>query len=763
MAGNSASISRSTVGVPRSSSTKTSVPSSGGSRTSTTSSWNTKPTTSSPSVTTTVSSPYQLPSTGGSRSKILVSNPTKTTTGGSRSTVLTSNPTKTTISSYSKGYTTYDGFGSTRTGTYIQKIDTLTTGSSKVVEDMKAAAYYSPYSTGRATYSLGRTYYSPASSTNYYEEERQRRAKQEWNSIENDIADLNRNRSVVANTLDDFVINNRTIGSSTYPNNSRPHTDIYLPTKDSEYVDAIEQVKRDRDKAQNTADRINDYNKKYPDIARTITSSSGRTVTGKNSELALAQQREAGAKNTIKELETARQNVDKANASQRTVYTPPASRTTFGDVFTPTTPTKTNFWNDNEYLDKAKKEQEEREKKKAEEEKKQEKASFWDNNEYLDKSKKEQEEKKKAEEEKKQEKTSFWGSNEYLDKAKKEQEEKEQKKAEEEKKQEKTSFWGSNEYLDKAKKEQEEKEQKKAEEEEKAKEKDSFWKSNEYLDKAKKEQEEKELKLAEEEKKKEKTSFWDNNEYLDKSKKEQEEREKNEAEKKEKEDPKDPLEEIDTTRYKEAIKQGFKLFMSDKKHNMDELTESQLAKQYGYDTPDEMYEAMLAVIISESNKTPDEILAITSVLLNRSDLYENWGEDKGSTNPFDQLFAQKKDGTAEFEAVTKERTPGAGYGRYKDYMPSFNPDGQAGVDEMLKDTGYTYTELKQAFDDAYFGGLRNNLYSCYGSGWTDYNSIGDSWDRKEGNNAFFNQTENPVENETLKSESERLGFKTWQI
>ena len=155
MSGNSASVSRSSVGVPRASGTTSSSTTSmggGSSRSSSSSSWYSTPSTSStPKTSTTLSSPYHLPSTGGSRSTVSVSNPTKTTTSG-----------------YSTDYYITGSFGSSRTGTYLQQSLGMTTGSSKVVEDMRAAAYYSPYATGR-------TKYTSSPSTDYYEEERQRR------------------------------------------------------------------------------------------------------------------------------------------------------------------------------------------------------------------------------------------------------------------------------------------------------------------------------------------------------------------------------------------------------------------------------------------------------------------------------------------------------------------------------------------------------------------------------------------------------------
>lgn len=211
--------------------------------------------------------------------------------------------------------------------------------------------------------------------------------------------------------------------------------------------------------------------------------------------------------------------------------------------------------------------------------------------------------------------------------------------------------------------------------------------------------------------------------------------------------------------YSENPKAGFRLFTADEKHTLEELAQATLADQHGYTTPEERYNAMLAVVISESNKTPDEVVAITSALLNRCDIYDNWVEDKGTNNPFDQLFATKKDGSAEFEAITKDG------GRYKDYIPDNRENGVESINEDLESigAGYTYDELKQAFDDAYFGGLRNNIYSSYWSGWADNQSIRAQYDSKGGNNQFFNNIANPTELATLKSEAEKRGIKTFQL
>ncbi len=217
--------------------------------------------------------------------------------------------------------------------------------------------------------------------------------------------------------------------------------------------------------------------------------------------------------------------------------------------------------------------------------------------------------------------------------------------------------------------------------------------------------------------------------------------------------------EAEKEKYNENVKNGFKLFLSDKKHTMGELADAKLAAQYGYKTPQEMYDAMLAVVISESNKTPDEVLAITSVLLNRCDMYDNWAEDKGTRNPFDQLFATRENGAVEFEAIT------SGGGRYKDYIPSQREGGINDINADLANIGseYSYDDLKSAFDDAYFGGLRNNIYSCYWSGWTENQSIRPEYNETGGNNMFFNQIGNPSELNKLKSEAQKLGIKTFQI
>ncbi len=228
------------------------------------------------------------------------------------------------------------------------------------------------------------------------------------------------------------------------------------------------------------------------------------------------------------------------------------------------------------------------------------------------------------------------------------------------------------------------------------------------------------------------------------------------------EQEKGELKESIKNEYHENIKNGFILFYEDIHHTLDELKDSKIASSLGFETEDQMYNAMLALVISESNKTPDEVAAITTVVMNRCDRYENWANGKDSANPFDQLFAPKSDGSVEFEAFTRDG------GRYKDYIPELRENGVDSVNDDLENigAGYSYEELKQAFDDVYFGGLRNNVYSCYGSGWTDYNSIRPTvgeYGNPGGDNGFYNNTDDVLESEQLYHEAMRLGIKTWQL
>ena len=221
----------------------------------------------------------------------------------------------------------------------------------------------------------------------------------------------------------------------------------------------------------------------------------------------------------------------------------------------------------------------------------------------------------------------------------------------------------------------------------------------------------------------------------------------------------------DIDKYKENPKNGFALWLSEHKYSMEDFAESKFAEKFGYNTPEEALEAFVAVVISESNKTPEDVLAITSVILNRCDLYPNWVDRHGTSNPFDQLFYVDDDNTPEFQAIvrTEEGTDDwNGIPRYKKYMPSYNENGEDGVNELIaakqnKLTGngktldeegklnrYNYAELRDVVYDALFAGVRNNVYSCYYSEWNHETSPDSQWIYVENNN-YMNNYDNPIE------------------
>lgn len=228
-------------------------------------------------------------------------------------------------------------------------------------------------------------------------------------------------------------------------------------------------------------------------------------------------------------------------------------------------------------------------------------------------------------------------------------------------------------------------------------------------------------------------------------------------------------------KYTENVKNGFVLWLSDHRYTMEDFANSELAKEYGYETPQEALDAFVALIISESNKTVDEVLAITSSLLNRCELYENWYDGYGTSNPFDQLFHVNEDGTPQYEALIKDV-----YGnvdkdnpRYKRYIPSENPDGVEGVDKEIANrqnyseqhidkTGqykpeelYNYEDLKGAVYDALFGGVRNNVYSSYHADWNDKTSIDSTYEYADYNH-FFNNTDDSGEKNKSTNYLEQL-------
>ena len=161
---------------------------------------------------------------------------------------------------------------------------------------------------------------------------------------------------------------------------------------------------------------------------------------------------------------------------------------------------------------------------------------------------------------------------------------------------------------------------------------------------------------------------------------------------------------IDLDKYAENAAAGFYLWISSTKYTLEDFVNSRLRGKYNY-SPEQALEAFIACVIAESDKTIDDTLAVTSVILNRCES-SNWGPYyQNGTNPFDQLFANNG---GQFAVITSDV---GGIKRYQKYMPSVV--GKAKVDEYLKAYGATYEELRDTVLEALEGGVRNNDYTGY--------------------------------------------------
>ena len=119
---------------------------------------------------------------------------------------------------------------------------------------------------------------------------------------------------------------------------------------------------------------------------------------------------------------------------------------------------------------------------------------------------------------------------------------------------------------------------------------------------------------------------------------------------------------IDLDKYAENAAVGFYLWISSTKYTLEDFVNSQLRGKYNY-SPEQALEAFIACVIAESDKTIDDTLAVTSVILNRCES-SNWGPYyQNGTNPFDQLFANNG---GQFEVITSDV---GGIKRYQKYMP----------------------------------------------------------------------------------------------
>ena len=175
---------------------------------------------------------------------------------------------------------------------------------------------------------------------------------------------------------------------------------------------------------------------------------------------------------------------------------------------------------------------------------------------------------------------------------------------------------------------------------------------------------------------------------------------------------------IDLNKYAENKAGGFYLWISSKRYTLRDFENSVWRKKYGY-TAAEALEAFVGCVIAESDKTIDDVLAITSVILNRCES-SNWGPHyTNGTNPFDQLWA--KNG-AQFSVITETRN---GHRRYENYMPSVV--GKKAYSNVAAYKRNTYEELRNTIIEALEGGLRNNDYTGFRAngyeGWDNLRHI----------------------------------------
>lgn len=158
---------------------------------------------------------------------------------------------------------------------------------------------------------------------------------------------------------------------------------------------------------------------------------------------------------------------------------------------------------------------------------------------------------------------------------------------------------------------------------------------------------------------------------------------------------------------------GFELHIDKSRFNLEDFNNSVLRHQYGY-TDKEAYEAFVAVVIAESDKTIDDALGVASVALNRCDRPNYANSRTNGTNPFDQMFAN---GGQQYETITD--TDSQGLRLYEKYMPSV-----VGIDRVnaeLAKYGTNYETLLAVVSTATEDGLRNNDYTGFeANGWDGY-------------------------------------------
>lgn len=166
---------------------------------------------------------------------------------------------------------------------------------------------------------------------------------------------------------------------------------------------------------------------------------------------------------------------------------------------------------------------------------------------------------------------------------------------------------------------------------------------------------------------------------------------------------------MDLSKYSEAPERGFELFLSNRIYNLSDFDSAYAREHYGYNS-EQALEAFIGVCIAESDKTPDGLLSVMSVALNRCES-DNWSSyyTRGATNgtlPFDQMFVN--DG-AQYSQI-KNIAPN-GRHVYENYMPCIA--GEDAINEHLAGYGTDYQTLRTVAMDALAGGLRNSDYTGF--------------------------------------------------
>lgn len=175
---------------------------------------------------------------------------------------------------------------------------------------------------------------------------------------------------------------------------------------------------------------------------------------------------------------------------------------------------------------------------------------------------------------------------------------------------------------------------------------------------------------------------------------------------------------LNLTKYSENRAAGFELRLSNRIYSLNDFNSTYARERWGYDEK-LAREAFIGVCIAECDKTPDGMLGVVSVALNRCES-GNWSnyytksDSSGTTdgkNPFDQMFVNNG---GQYSVITN--------GNYKNYMPSLV--GRDKVNDYLRHYyNISYEELEQVANDALQGGVRNNFYTGFRANNGQYSGI----------------------------------------